>query len=283
MGVDNALSRRTTERQGLGWAPGRANTGDKMMTLAASALASGDCIDDADALRTGGTARTLGGTVKAPSTPPLSRGQALGTFLRSFRWGHVRQLDRVSRELLARAWKAGAGPGDGPLTIDLDSTICETSYVGVGSPHRDGRPPTAGRGVQLLQPLAVQHVGLATRHVLDAFGVHQHHLEVPLFQHPEQGYPVHAGGLHDHGLHTALGQPVRQTVQVRREGLELSNRLCGTVGEYRHEMAVGPHVDARRVQICLGKLRGQTLPPPSREKGLLKHLLMPFVPTLQSS
>ena len=49
-----------------------------------------------------------------------------GTFLRSFRWGHVRQLDRVSRELLSRAWAAGAGPGDGPLTIDLDSTICET-------------------------------------------------------------------------------------------------------------------------------------------------------------
>ena len=102
----------------LGDAPGRANTGDKMMTLVASALAGGECIDDADALRTGGTACTLGGTVKAPST--------LGTFLRSFSWGHVRQLDRVSRELLARAWQAGAGPGDGPLTIDLDSTICET-------------------------------------------------------------------------------------------------------------------------------------------------------------
>ena len=38
----------------LGGAPGRANTGDKMMTLVASALARGDCIDDADALRTGG-------------------------------------------------------------------------------------------------------------------------------------------------------------------------------------------------------------------------------------
>ena len=86
----------------LGRAPGRANTGDKMMTLVASALAGGDCIDDADVLRTGGTACTLGSVVKAPST--------LGTFLRSFRWGHVRQLDRVSRELLAMAWKAGAGP-----------------------------------------------------------------------------------------------------------------------------------------------------------------------------
>ena len=101
------------QRLDLGDAPGRANTSDKMMTLVASALAGGDCIDDADVLRTGGTASTL-----APST--------LGTFLEGFRWGHVRQLDRVSRELLARAWQAGAGPGDGPLTIDLDSTICET-------------------------------------------------------------------------------------------------------------------------------------------------------------
>ena len=113
----------------LGHAPGRANTVDKLLTLVASALAGGDCIDDADALRRGGTARVLGWVVKVPSPPP-SRGQTLGTYLRSFRWGHVRQLDRVSRELLARAWKAGAEPiaGSvaGPLTIDLDSTICET-------------------------------------------------------------------------------------------------------------------------------------------------------------
>ena len=102
----------------LGGAPGRANTGDKIMTLVASALAGGDCIDDADALRTGRTACALGCVVKAPST--------LGTFLRSFTWGHVRQLDGVSRELLARAWQAGAGPGDAPFPIDLDSTICET-------------------------------------------------------------------------------------------------------------------------------------------------------------
>ena len=112
------LPQLVQKRLDLGDAPGRANTGDKMMTLVASTLAGGDCIDDADVLRTGGTARALGGTVKAPST--------LGAFLRSFRWGHVRQLDRVSRELRSRAWAAGAGPGPGPLTIDLDSTICET-------------------------------------------------------------------------------------------------------------------------------------------------------------
>ena len=59
----------------LGSSPGRSNTGDKMMTLVASALAGGDCIDDADALRTGGTACTLGGTVKAPSTPRFREGR----------------------------------------------------------------------------------------------------------------------------------------------------------------------------------------------------------------
>ena len=59
----------------LGNASGRANTGDKLLTLVASALTGGDCIDDADALRAGGTAGVLGCVVKAPST--------LGTF----RWG----------------------------------------------------------------------------------------------------------------------------------------------------------------------------------------------------
>jgi len=50
----------------------------------------------------------------------------VGTFLRSFTWGHALQLDAVSRHLLAHAWGAGVGPGAQPLTIDLDSTICET-------------------------------------------------------------------------------------------------------------------------------------------------------------
>jgi len=53
----------------------------------------------------------------APST--------LGTFLRSFTFGHVRQLDRVLGELLGRAWRAGAGPGSERLVIDVDSFIRE--------------------------------------------------------------------------------------------------------------------------------------------------------------
>ena len=125
-------------------APGRANTGDKMLTLVASALAGGDCIDDADALRAGGTVGVLVCVVKAPST--------LGTFLRSFRWGHVRQLDRVSRQLLARAWAAGAGPGDSPLTIDLDSTICETYGLAKEGARHHGY--TGARGYHPLLAIA---------------------------------------------------------------------------------------------------------------------------------
>ena len=51
----------------LGDAPGRANGGDKVLTLVASALSGGDCIDDADALRAGGTEQVRGCAVKAPA------------------------------------------------------------------------------------------------------------------------------------------------------------------------------------------------------------------------
>jgi hypothetical protein len=106
------------EHVDLGDAAGHANVGHKAMTLVHSALADGDSIDDADALRAGSTQAVLGHAVLAPST--------LGTFLRSFTWGHARQLDKVSGELLRRAWAAGPGPGDAPVTIDVDSSIHET-------------------------------------------------------------------------------------------------------------------------------------------------------------
>ena len=117
----------------LGNAPGRVNPGDKMLTLVASALAGGDCIDDADVLRTGGTAQTLGCVVKAPST--------LGTFLRSFRWGHVRQLDRVSR---GSCWPGPGRLGPDPATRHSPSTWTPPSARHTVWPRR-GRATTATR------------------------------------------------------------------------------------------------------------------------------------------
>ncbi len=102
----------------LGPAAGRARVGEKALTLIASLLAGGDCLDDANVLRAAGSAAVLGHRVPAPST--------LGTFVRSFTWGHIRQLDQVSALVLTRAWQAGADPGRPRLTVDFDSTVCQT-------------------------------------------------------------------------------------------------------------------------------------------------------------
>ena len=93
-----------------------ANGGAKALSVIGSMLAGGDCIDDVAVLRSGAAGSLFDGT-RAPST--------IGSWLRAHKWSNVRQLDAVSRELLARLWAAGAGPADlaAPLTIDLDSTI----------------------------------------------------------------------------------------------------------------------------------------------------------------
>lgn len=96
---------------------GAANAGRKICTLIAAMLAGATHIDHVDVVRAGATQAVLPFRVMAPST--------IGTFLRTFTFGFVRQLDAVTSRLLARAWELGAGPGDQPLTIDLDSTICE--------------------------------------------------------------------------------------------------------------------------------------------------------------
>jgi hypothetical protein len=98
--------------------PGACLPGRKVMSLVHGMLAGADSIDDMNVLRAGSTGLILGHRVMAPST--------LGTFLRAFTFGHVRQLDRVLDQALARAWDAGAGPGDGmPLVVDIDSFVGE--------------------------------------------------------------------------------------------------------------------------------------------------------------
>lgn len=97
--------------------PGAANAGRKVMALLFSMVLGADSIDGCAVLRAGRTRRLLGGWMPAPST--------LGTFLRAFTFGHVRQLDALLGVALQRAWAAGAGPGDGRLVIDVDSFVGE--------------------------------------------------------------------------------------------------------------------------------------------------------------
>jgi hypothetical protein len=118
------LERLVDETIALGARPGAARPGRKLLTLVHAMQAGADSIDDAEVLRSGETACVLGHQVMASST--------IGTFLRSFTFGHVRQLDRVLSEVSARAWRAGLAPS-GRLVVDLDSTVRE-----VHSAHKQG-------------------------------------------------------------------------------------------------------------------------------------------------
>jgi hypothetical protein len=99
----------------LGRRVGAGNVARKVLSLVMAMLAGADSIDDCQVLRAGRTGRLLGFRPSAPST--------LGTFLRAFTFGHVRQLDRLLGLALERAWALGAGPGEGRLVVDVDSFI----------------------------------------------------------------------------------------------------------------------------------------------------------------
>src|SRR5680860_809702 len=124
-----AMPRRCTSNAGLVDArvklaagPGAAFCGAKAVTVVGAMLAGGDSIDDVDVLRAGAAPELFDDT-RAPST--------IGTWLRAFKWSNVRQLDAVARETLVRGWAAGLGPADlaAPLTVDIDSSVCQTYGV----------------------------------------------------------------------------------------------------------------------------------------------------------
>ena len=131
--------------------------------------------------------------VKAPST--------LGTFAQ-LPVG-VRQLDRVSRELLARAWAAGAGPGDAPFTIDLDSTICETYGLAKegarGYTHRRGYHPllaVAGHWRRLMARLGHPAGTVSRVRYAGAKGQLTMRADSGFYTHPVAGLPPAEGLLH---------------------------------------------------------------------------------------
>src|SRR3954462_6310227 len=114
LGIEDLAQRLGRLRPTL---PGAGNAGRKVMALVYAMVLGADSIDDCDMLRAGRARRVLGGWVAAPST--------LGTFLRAFSFGHVRQLDALLGRALERAWRAGAGPGSGRLVVDVDSFVGE--------------------------------------------------------------------------------------------------------------------------------------------------------------
>jgi hypothetical protein len=98
-----------------------AHAGLKVASLVAGMVAGADCIDDMALLRHGGMNKVVNGAY-APST--------LGSFLRAFTFGHVRQLDALaSRFLTGLAGRApllaGGDLQSGPVLVDVDDTIIE--------------------------------------------------------------------------------------------------------------------------------------------------------------
>ena len=132
----------------LGDAPGRANTGDKIVTLVASALAGGDCIDDADVLRTGRTAGALGCVVKAPAT--------LGTFLPEYL---PAQLPVGPRPPVGPGEPGVAGPGlgcrDGTRRRAVDHRLGLHHLRGLRSGQGGCPPPQLHRPAGLSPVLAI--------------------------------------------------------------------------------------------------------------------------------
>ena len=104
---------------GDGVRPAAANPAVKVPALIAGMVAEADSIDDMDVLRHGGMGRLFGG-IRAPST--------LGSFLRTFRFGHVRQLDKVAAGLLTNL--AAHAPllrgADRMSLVDIDDTVKPT-------------------------------------------------------------------------------------------------------------------------------------------------------------
>ena len=132
------LEQVTDEAVTVGYRSGR-----KLATLVHTLVACGECIDDVALLRAVATGRVLGHDTVAPST--------VGTWLRQFTFGHIRQLDKVTETMLTCAWAAGAGPGDAPMFVDIYSTVCEVhgyakQGAGYGYTHQFGLHPLLATG-----------------------------------------------------------------------------------------------------------------------------------------
>ena len=121
---------------------------------------------------------------------------------------HVRQLDRVGRELLSRAWAAGAGPGGAPLTIDLDSTTCETyGLVKEGARHHGY---TGQRGYHPLLAVAAAPRG-AARFLRETVGrVRYGGTRGQLTVRADRGFYTHAG------VSACREMDVRYSITVRQ-------------------------------------------------------------------
>src|SRR5271166_2958316 len=123
---------------------------------------------------------------------------------------------------------------------------------GTNSTDRLGWPkacPQQSYRVQILDPLAVGYVALASRHTLQIVGVDQIDLEPSLLQDLKQRDPVHPCRLHRHALNPAPTEPISQGMQIAGEAAEPARRLLIPIGWYRDVNLLRANIDARRIRL----------------------------------
>ena len=121
--------------------------------------------------------------------------------------------------------------------------------------------------VQALDPLAILHIALAPRHVLDVAGVDQIDLQTALFQQLEDRDPVHPGRFHRRRRHPASYQPGGQRLQVGGKGPEAPDRVRVPVGWHTRPNLAGTNIQpgGMRVDDTPNFIRGGRLLRHSRQ------------------
>ena len=130
--------------------------------------------------------------------------------------------------------------------------------------------------MQRRPPLAVLHVGLASREVARLAAVYHQHLESRRFEHAVQRQPVHPGGLHRHRTHPLCQQPIAQRVQLsghgaKHRGRPACNRCvhllaadvyeCGTRVKHRQVTHEPPPLEVALMAVSCrepGRVQGMT-------------------------
>jgi hypothetical protein len=89
--------------------------------------------------------------------------------------------------------------------------------------------------MQMLKPLAIFHIRLSPRNILDVPGIDQQHLNAPFFKNLEQRNPKYPSRFHGYGSDLAMLQPVSKGFQIHREGLKGLDWLRVPVSRNCHE------------------------------------------------
>jgi hypothetical protein len=158
---------------------------------------------------------------------------------------HVVELKVHEHHGLLHALDVGGGGLD--ELVAMTHQAAESGHGRIG-PKASAQEP---KGVQLLDPLAVEDVALASRNSLDVAGVDEEHLDAALFEDLVEGNPVDARGLHGDGVDAARLEPVGQRDELVREALELAHGLFVSIIGDRDPVALAPAVDSGGVEVDL--------------------------------